>query len=134
MGAPSSRAAAPLRCPWCGASTGIVRVHGHGQCRTCGINTEPCCSGDVSAELGDLKDPLEGAGLGPSLFPRLFESLGGAGALVTTDAVCFALQQRMGCDLEVARDVLRAAERVGWLQTPTPGVHRLGSCTRPEVD
>lgn len=30
-------------CPRCGSSAGVVRVHGHGQCRACGANIEPCC-------------------------------------------------------------------------------------------
>lgn len=33
------------RCPYCGAALEVVWVHGHGQCRQCGTNIDPCCGG-----------------------------------------------------------------------------------------
>jgi hypothetical protein len=35
----------PARCPVCGHPSELVWVHGHGQCRICGVNVEPCCQG-----------------------------------------------------------------------------------------
>lgn len=37
------------RCVYCGAPAAIVWVHGHGQCSSCGINIEECCSGEQCA-------------------------------------------------------------------------------------
>lgn len=37
------------RCPHCGYPLDLVQVHGHGQCRTCGVNVEPCCQGAPEA-------------------------------------------------------------------------------------
>jgi len=34
------------KCPYCGSDKGVVWVHGHGQCATCGINIEECCRGE----------------------------------------------------------------------------------------
>ena len=111
-----------------------MQVHGHGQCRACGTNIEPCCSGDVSAGPGDLAPSLDLPGIGPELFPALFAGLGGVRASVTTEALCFALQQRLGCDLEQARDVLEAGVRVGWICAQPHGAMRLGAGPRREVD
>ena len=33
------------RCPYCTSVLQVIWVHGHGQCASCGINVEPCCSG-----------------------------------------------------------------------------------------
>lgn len=41
----SVRPSLPPRCPACGHVLQLVWVHGHGQCRTCHTNVEPCCSG-----------------------------------------------------------------------------------------
>ena len=72
-----------------------MRVHGHGQCERCGTNIEPCCAGanaldEASAASGDP------CGLDAGLFARLFLQLGGATATVTTEALLFALVQRLG--------------------------------------
>ena len=109
-------------------------MHGHGQCRSCGTNTEPCCSGDVSGDACEVTQTPPRAEIGPGLFRAVFDALGGKGASVTTEAVCFALQQRLGCDLEGARRVLLAASRAGWLRSAGPGTHRLGAGEGPEVD
>ncbi len=37
--------ATPEPCPRCGATTGLVWVHGHGQCAACGSNIHDCCQG-----------------------------------------------------------------------------------------
>jgi hypothetical protein len=34
------------RCTYCGATSPLVWVHGHGQCANCGINVEECCQGE----------------------------------------------------------------------------------------
>ncbi|MGC6486722.1 MAG: hypothetical protein ACON4Z_03690 [Planctomycetota bacterium] len=134
MSAPSRSDADAAPCPWCGATRGVVRVHGHAQCRACGTNVEPCCSGDVTVEPATLAVDALGAGCGPGLFPALFDRLGGRTASVTAEALCHALQLRLGCDLDEARDVLTAAQRAGWILAPSPGVHRLGAGARPDVD
>ena len=84
MGAPPADGAAAPRCPWCGSTQGVVQVHGHGQCRACGTNTEPCCSGDVSAHPGELAASFDLPGIGPELFPVLFRGLGSERASVTS--------------------------------------------------
>lgn len=33
-------------CNWCGQTTQIIYVHGHGQCSVCGINIDECCRGE----------------------------------------------------------------------------------------
>lgn len=42
---PAPQPLATPRCPACGHPLQLVYVHGHGQCRTCHTNIEPCCSG-----------------------------------------------------------------------------------------
>ena len=32
-------------CPFCGETGEFIFVHGHGQCRRCGLNILPCCEG-----------------------------------------------------------------------------------------
>lgn len=103
-----------------------MRVHGHGQCERCGTNIEPCCAGanaldEASAASGDP------CGLDAGLFARLFLQLGGATATVTTEALLFALVQRLGSDLDAARVVLEAAQRVGLVVPAGSGLHRLRS-------
>ena len=99
-------------------------VHGHGQCERCGNNIEPCCSGanaldEASSAGGDA------CSLDAGLFARLFLQLGGATATVTTEALLFALVQRLGSDLDAARVVLEAAHRVGLVVPAGTGLHRL---------
>ena len=101
-----------------------MHVHGHGQCATCKTNIEPCCAGDSPNDAG-LHTEVPASDAAPQLFPRLFDDLGGRSATVTTDALLFALGNRLGSDLDEARLVLEAAERVGILRTPQPGLHRL---------
>ncbi len=36
------------RCPLCHQPSEPVAVHGHVQCRTCGQNVDPCCSGETA--------------------------------------------------------------------------------------
>ncbi|WP_200339760.1 hypothetical protein [Rhodovibrio sodomensis] len=33
------------RCPLCLSDRGMVEVHGHVQCLSCGNNVDPCCGG-----------------------------------------------------------------------------------------
>jgi len=70
----------------------------------------------------------------PTLFPTLFENLGGATVTVTTEALLFALSNRLGSDYEEARLVLTAAERIGIILTEVPGRHRLGVVASTPVD
>lgn len=114
----------PVRCPWCGVRGEPVRVHGHGQCPHCGNNVEPCCTGanvqDEAAVTGRVATSPD-----QQLFPLLFDHLGGRAATVTRDALLFALTQRLGTDLDEARVVLEAAERVGIVAAAGDGLHRL---------
>lgn len=113
-----------VRCSACGHFAAMVPVHGHGQCERCGTNIEPCCAGanalDEAATTTDVA-----TGPDPQLFPRLFAQLGGSAATVTSDALLFALTQRLGCDLDEARLVLEAAERLGVVVPAGVGMHRL---------
>ena len=46
-------------CPRCGSTAGLVWVHGHGQCATCGSNIHDCCQGapcDLAPEPGTPGD------------------------------------------------------------------------------
>jgi uncharacterized paraquat-inducible protein A len=113
------------RCPWCAARGELVHVHGHAQCPRCGNNVEPCCSGANAADEATATTATV-AGPEPHLFPALFaERLGGAGATVTTDALLFALTQRLSTELDDARLVLEAAERLGVVERVGDSLHRL---------
>lgn len=112
------------RCPSCGSRRGVVFVHGHGQCVACGSNTEPCCAGASAADEADGGDS-DAVFVDPHLFATLFEQLGGASATVTTEALLFALVQREGSDLDTARLLLEAGERVGVVQRVGAACHRL---------
>jgi len=114
------------RCPSCGSYRGAVFVHGHGQCLTCKTTIEPCCGG---ASAGDEADAgcgeADAPNVDPTLFASLFEQLGGANATVTTDALLFALVQHEDSDLETARVLLEAGERVGLVQRIGDHCHKL---------
>ena len=122
-------------CPYCGHRGAVVQVHGHGQCSNCGTNYEPCCAGaDAADEAGSTA--AVNAAEEPQLFARLFVQIGGASATVTTEALLFALVQRLGTDLDDARIVLEAGERIGIVQRVGVGCHRLrrnGSSAAPPV-
>jgi hypothetical protein len=111
-------------CPSCGSRRGVVFVHGHGQCVACGTNTEPCCAGASAADEAD-GGAADAEFVDPQLFERLFEQLGGPQVTVTTDALLFALVQREGSDLDTARLLLEAGERVGIVQRIGEHCHRL---------
>lgn len=116
----------PQRCPWCGVRGEPVRVHGHGQCPHCGNNVEPCCAGANAQEEAAATTAIA-TSPDRQLFPRLFEHLGGGSVTVTTDALLFALTQRLGTDLDEARLVVEAAERLGIVERAGEGRHRLGA-------
>ncbi len=84
----------------------------------------PCCGGaDPATEAGSSRGVPTGPD--PSLFARVFAELGGDDATVTTDALLFALVQRLGTDLEDAKIVLEAGERTGVVAAAGRGCHRL---------
>lgn len=114
----------PPVCPWCGVRAEPVRVHGHGQCKNCGTNIEPCCDGaEAGSEVPDRAlQPLQA---NPDLFPNLFARLGGERATITANALAFALVEQLAVDLPTARLVLEAGERSGQLQAPAPDCYRL---------
>ena len=118
-----------IRCPYCGRVGEPVRVHGHGQCAHCGINIEPCCSGANALEEAAATAAIDAAP-DRSLFPQVFEHLGGPGSSVADDALAFALAQRLAIDLDEARDLIVAAERVGVVIAAGAGAHRLRAATR----
>ena len=113
-------------CPYCGSQSGIVHVHGHAQCATCGVNIEPCCDGaDPGSEVS--KAALEPIHADPQLFARMFERLGGARATVTADALVFALVEHLAVDLDTARMILDAGQHTGRLESGGSGCYRLAS-------
>lgn len=114
----------PERCAWCGVLGVPVRVHGHGQCAHCGNNIDPCCSGANAQDEAGATSAVD-IEPGQQLFPRLFEQLGGRAATVTSDALLFALAQRLATDLDEARIVLEAAERLGIVDRVGANLHRL---------
>ena len=114
----------PQVCPWCGVRGEPVRVHGHGQCAFCGNNIEPCCSGANAQDEAAATTAIDTAP-DQQLFPRLFDQLGGRQVTVTTDALLFALTQRLGSDLDDAKVVLEAAERLGLVVRAGEALHRL---------
>lgn len=114
---------APL-CPYCGTAGGVVFVHGHGQCGRCGTNIEPCCSGANAADEATTGGQCE-AFADPGLFARLFLGLGGPSATVTTTALLHALVQSQDCDLDAARVLLEAGERIGLIVPVGDQFHRL---------
>jgi hypothetical protein len=124
-------------CPYCGHRGAVVEVHGHGQCSNCGTNFEPCCAGADAAEEAGSTTAVNAAEE-PQLFARLFVQLGGAKATVTTEALLFALVQRLGTDLDDAKIVLEAGERIGIVQRVGASCHRLrrngSSQAAPVVD
>jgi len=127
-------AASATPCPWCGSLRGVVHVHGHGQCVTCNTNIEPCCAGDSGQDAATQDQTNERASVAPHLFEKVFGSLGGSGVTVTTSALLFALSNRLGCDLDEARLVLEAAERIGIVRTQSAGLHSLQDVVPQPVD
>lgn len=45
------------RCPMCHQPSEPVDVHGHVQCRVCGQNVDPCCSGENACPVSDSLSP-----------------------------------------------------------------------------
>ena len=99
-------------------------MHGHGQCAHCGNNIEPCCTGANAQDEAAATDAIDTAP-DQQLFPRLFDQLGGQKVTVTSDALLFALTQSLGSDLDDARVVLEAAERLGLVVRAGESLHRL---------
>ena len=44
-----------LVCDHCGRKTLHIYIHGHYQCSTCKVVSDPCCSGDQNVDKGDSK-------------------------------------------------------------------------------
>ena len=42
-----------LVCDHCGRKTLHIYIHGHYQCSTCKVVSDPCCSGDKNVDKGD---------------------------------------------------------------------------------
>ena len=42
-------------CDHCGRKTLHIYIHGHYQCSTCKVVSDPCCSGDQNVDKGDSK-------------------------------------------------------------------------------
>ena len=40
-----------LHCHYCASAQQVVEVHGHRQCVRCGINIDPCCSGEQGSSI-----------------------------------------------------------------------------------
>lgn len=103
------------RCPACGSVCGVVHVHGHGQCASCGSNVDPCCSGAAAdTEADQPRGP--GAAVAPATFDRLFEQLGGAAATVTIDSARLALARMLDLPLDEAAMVLDLGVELGRLR------------------
>ncbi|MFT4840578.1 MAG: hypothetical protein ACI8UD_000392 [Planctomycetota bacterium] len=111
-----------------------MHIHGHGQCVTCNTNVEPCCGGDNGNDAASKAPSSAQVDMTPQLFPTLFDGLGGRTVTVTTDALLYALSNRLACDYGNASLVLEAAERVGIVRTRTPGQHRLQDVAVSPVD
>ena len=45
-------------CGYCGKSTTLDWVHGHGECSICRTNIDECCSGECSQEPIDEKTKM----------------------------------------------------------------------------
>lgn len=45
------------RCPYCSRPLEMVRVHGHDQCRHCGVNVHPCCNGEQCEPWSVQQEP-----------------------------------------------------------------------------
>ena len=119
-------AAPATPCPWCGSLRGVVHVHGHGQCVSCGTNVQPCCGADAPSDASlSARAGAVDAGAAPQLFPSLFAALGGRDATVTAESLRFALTGRLGCDLAEADLLLEAALHVGVLQLAGDCLYRL---------
>ena len=113
---------------------GVVHVHGHGQCLSCNTNIQPCCAGDSTNDAGSQIQTNWATNTAPQLFAKVFDALGGSDATVTTDALLFVLMNRLGSDLDEARLVLEAAEKVGIIRTKTAGNHSLQDVVPSPVD
>jgi len=84
----------------------------------------PCCGGaDPATEAAATR--VVASGPDPSLFARVFAELGGEHATVATDALLFALVQRLGTDLDDAKILVEAGERTGAIVAAGRGCHRL---------
>ena len=126
--------ATPTPCPWCGSTQGTVRVHGHGQCATCKTIIEPCCSGDNTndAACKNSVDAIDNSDR--HLFSRVFDSIGGRHATVTTDALIFGLNTRLGTTYDEAQALIEVAERIGIIVSKPPGLQRLQDVATSAVD
>ena len=113
---------------------GVVHVHGHGQCLSCNTNIQPCCAGDSTNDAGRQCQTKAGTDAAPQPGAPACAPPGGSDATVTTDALLFVLMNRLGSDLDEARLVLEAAEKVGIIRTKTAGNHSLQDVVPSPVD
>jgi hypothetical protein len=115
----------PEPCPSCGAMAGVEEVHGHGQCRACGTNIEPCCAGNSADDARTAPHGID-ADPHPFVFEQVFEHIGGRGATVTGESLRFALAQRLGTELAAAADLCALGVRLGKLHIAGDDCYALG--------
>ena len=71
---------------------------------------------------------------GLHLLPKVFDSIGGRKATVTTEALIFGLNTRLGTTYDEARALIEVAERISIIVTKAPGLHRLQDVATSAVD
>ncbi|MBK8976984.1 MAG: hypothetical protein IPM29_13795 [Planctomycetes bacterium] len=91
------------RCPACGVTLQLVRVHGHGQCAHCGTNVEPCCAG-----AGDEVDARE-SGHDRATVATLCALVAGHGGAVQRDVLLNDFSDHTGAGWGLGARLLREA-------------------------
>jgi len=50
-------------CNWCGQTTTVIWIHGHGQCSKCGKNVDECCSGEQASYVSNYSAEMKNTDL-----------------------------------------------------------------------